>query len=148
MIETMANGYSSDSPQWGLSNEMVNMIFINFCFFMHWMKEASALEGLITVQLRKRSGGMTNKVYYIVLHCWMQFVFRKRLNFIYWYHLLLWLIYVFIIVRKADMVVSPGDRKWSLHQNLLCSRTNIVCASIFGQPWYHQNRPAEACNTR
>ena len=52
MYEIMANRSSSDSSHRGLSNEyqhdMVKMIFINFCFFMHWTKVASALEGLIS----------------------------------------------------------------------------------------------------
>ena len=46
----MANGYSSDSTQQELSNEYqhdrVKMIFIIFCFFVHWTKVALALEGL------------------------------------------------------------------------------------------------------
>ena len=50
MTETMANGFSSDSTQRELSNEYqqdrVNMIFIIVHFFVHWMKVASASEGL------------------------------------------------------------------------------------------------------
>ena len=50
MTETMTNGYSSDRTQRELSNEYqhdkVKMIFIFFCFFVHWMKVISAAEGL------------------------------------------------------------------------------------------------------
>ena len=50
MTETLANGYSSESTQRELPNEYqhdrVKMIFINFCFFVHWKKVALALEGL------------------------------------------------------------------------------------------------------
>ena len=46
MIETLANGYSSDSAQQELSNEYqhdrVKMIFLTFCFFVHWTKLTSA----------------------------------------------------------------------------------------------------------
>ena len=42
LTETVANGYSSDSTQRELSNEYqhdrVKMIFISFCFFVHWTK--------------------------------------------------------------------------------------------------------------
>ena len=51
MTKTLANGYSSESIQRELSNEYqhdrVKMIFIMFCFFVHWTKVALALEGLI-----------------------------------------------------------------------------------------------------
>ena len=50
MTETMANGYSSYRTQRELSNEYqhdrVKMIFIIFCFFVHWMKVISAAGGL------------------------------------------------------------------------------------------------------
>ena len=50
MIETLANGYSSDSAQRELSieyqDDRVEMIFITFCFFVHWTKVTPALEGL------------------------------------------------------------------------------------------------------
>ena len=50
MNETMANGYSSESTQRELSNEYqydrVLMIFIMFCFCVHWTKVTSASEGL------------------------------------------------------------------------------------------------------
>ena len=50
MTETLANGYSSDSSQQGLSYEypddLVTMIFIIFCILVHLRKEATALEGL------------------------------------------------------------------------------------------------------
>ena len=50
MIETLANGYSSDSAHQELSNEYhhdrVKMIFIIFCFFVHWTKVTSASEWL------------------------------------------------------------------------------------------------------
>ena len=50
MVETLANGYSSESTQRELSNEyqqdMVKMVFKNLCVLVLWTKEASALEGL------------------------------------------------------------------------------------------------------
>ena len=50
MIETMANGYSSESSQRELSNEYqhvrVSMIFKNLCILVLWTKVALALEGL------------------------------------------------------------------------------------------------------
>ena len=50
MIETLANGYSSESTQRGLSNEYqhdrVSMVFRNLCVFVFWVKVAEALEGL------------------------------------------------------------------------------------------------------
>ena len=50
MIETLANGYSSESTQRELSNEYqhdrVLMVFKKFCVLVLWMKVASALEGL------------------------------------------------------------------------------------------------------
>ena len=50
MIETLANGYSSESTQRQLSNEYqherVLMVFKNLCILVLWTKEASALEGL------------------------------------------------------------------------------------------------------
>ena len=46
----MANGYSFNSDRRELSNEYQNdrvkMIFIFFCFFVHWTKVTSAAEGL------------------------------------------------------------------------------------------------------
>ena len=52
MTETLANGYSSDSSQRGLSYEypddLVRMIFIILCILVHLTKEATALEGLRT----------------------------------------------------------------------------------------------------
>ena len=46
----MANGYSSDSTQRGLSYEyphdLVRMIFVFFCIFVHLTKVTSASEGL------------------------------------------------------------------------------------------------------
>ena len=51
MTETLANGYSSDSFQRGLSceypDDLVRMIFIIFCILVHLTKEATALEGLM-----------------------------------------------------------------------------------------------------
>ena len=53
MIETLANGYSSDSAQRELSNEYqhdrVKMIFIIFCAFVHLTQVTSASEGLNVV---------------------------------------------------------------------------------------------------
>ena len=50
MIETQANGYSSESAQGELSNEYqhykVPMIFKDLCILVLWTKVASALEGL------------------------------------------------------------------------------------------------------
>ena len=50
MIETLANGYSSDSAQRELFNkyqhDRVKMIFITFCFLVHKTKVTSASEGL------------------------------------------------------------------------------------------------------
>ena len=50
MTETLANGYSSESTQRGLSNEYqhdrVSMVFRNLCVLVLWMKVALALEGL------------------------------------------------------------------------------------------------------
>ena len=49
MIETLANGYSSESTQWELSNEYqhdrVWKVFKNVCALVLWTKVASALEG-------------------------------------------------------------------------------------------------------
>ena len=57
MTETLANGYSSDSSQRGLSYEypddLVRMIFIIFCILVHLTKEATALEGLKTSKSNK-----------------------------------------------------------------------------------------------
>ena len=50
MTGTLAYGYSSDSTWRELSNkyqhDRVSMVFINLCIPVHWMKAASALEGL------------------------------------------------------------------------------------------------------
>ena len=50
MVETLANGYSSESAQQELSNEYqhdrVEMIFQNICVLVLWIKIASVLEGL------------------------------------------------------------------------------------------------------
>ena len=50
MTETLANGYSSESPQRELSNEYqhdrVWMVFKKICLLVLWMKVVSALEGL------------------------------------------------------------------------------------------------------
>ena len=50
MAETLANGYSSESTQLGLSNgyqhDRLQIIFKKFCVLVLWMKVASALEGL------------------------------------------------------------------------------------------------------
>ena len=50
MTETLANGYSSESTQQGLSNEYQNdrvwMGFRNLCILVLCTKVASALEGL------------------------------------------------------------------------------------------------------
>ena len=50
MIETLANGYSPESTQWVLSYEypqdLVLMIFMIICFFVHWTKVTSAAKGL------------------------------------------------------------------------------------------------------
>ena len=52
MTETLANGYSCESTQRELSNEYqldrVSMVFENICVLVIWMKETSALEGLMT----------------------------------------------------------------------------------------------------
>ena len=49
-METLANGYSSESTPRELSNEYqhewVWMVIKNLCIFVLWMKVASALEGL------------------------------------------------------------------------------------------------------
>ena len=51
MIETLANGYSSESTQQVLPNEYqydrVSMVFKNLCVLVLCMKIASALKGLI-----------------------------------------------------------------------------------------------------
>ena len=51
MTETLANGYSSESTHWELSNEYqhdrVEMVFKNLCILVIGTKVASALEGLI-----------------------------------------------------------------------------------------------------
>ena len=48
--ETLANGYSSESTQWELSNEYQHdrlwIFFENRCIFVIWMNEALALKGL------------------------------------------------------------------------------------------------------
>ena len=50
MTETLANGYSYESTQRGLSNkyqdDRVWMIFTNICVLVLWTNVASALEGL------------------------------------------------------------------------------------------------------
>ena len=50
MIETLANGYSSESTQQELSNEYqhdrVSMVFQESCILVLWTKVVSALEGL------------------------------------------------------------------------------------------------------
>ena len=50
MIETLANGYSSESTQRELSNEYqydrVKMVFKNLCILVLWTKVAKALKGL------------------------------------------------------------------------------------------------------
>ena len=50
MTETLANGYSSESTRRELSYEyphdLVLMIFIIICFFVHWTKITSAAKGL------------------------------------------------------------------------------------------------------
>ena len=50
MTKTLANGYSSESTQWELSNvyqhDRVSMFFKNNCIFVLWTKVASALEGI------------------------------------------------------------------------------------------------------
>ena len=55
MIETLANGYSSESSQRELSNEYqhdrVLMIFKKICILMLRTKEASALERLKVVNM-------------------------------------------------------------------------------------------------
>ena len=60
MIETLANGYSYESAQRELSNEYqhdrVTMIFIIFCFFVHWTKVTSASEGLKGYTILANSG--------------------------------------------------------------------------------------------
>ena len=56
MTETLANGYSSESTQRGLSNEYqhdrVKMVFKNICILVLWAKVASALEGLSRARAR------------------------------------------------------------------------------------------------
>ena len=51
-METLANGYSSESTPRELSNEYqhdwVGMVIKNLCIFVLWMKVASALEGLVS----------------------------------------------------------------------------------------------------
>ena len=55
IIETTANGYSSESTQRGLSNEYqhdrVSMFFKRFCVLVLWAKVALVLEGLKAVAL-------------------------------------------------------------------------------------------------
>ena len=55
MIETLANGYSSESAQQELSNEYqddrVQIVFKNICVLVLWMKVPSALEGLTLMLL-------------------------------------------------------------------------------------------------
>ena len=52
MIETLPNGYSSESTQRELSNEYQNdrvkMVFKKNCVLVLWTKVVSALEGLST----------------------------------------------------------------------------------------------------
>ena len=54
MIETLAQGYSSESTQGELSNEYqhdrVKMGFTNLCILVFWTKVASALDGIIMEQ--------------------------------------------------------------------------------------------------
>ena len=51
IIETLSNGYSSESTQRELSNEYqddrVSMVFQESCILVLWTKVVSALEGLI-----------------------------------------------------------------------------------------------------
>ena len=53
MTETLANGYSSESAQQGLSNEYqydrVQMVFKYLCVLVLWTKVASAFEGLTSL---------------------------------------------------------------------------------------------------
>ena len=68
MTETLANGYSSDSSQRGLSYEypddLVRIIFIIFCILVHLTKEATALEGLMeTYYIDTRNGLCQKDVY-------------------------------------------------------------------------------------
>ena len=68
MTETLANGYSSESTQWELSNEYqhdrVWMVIQNLGILVLWMKVASALEGLtFEKNLRKISGNNLTFLY-------------------------------------------------------------------------------------
>ena len=50
LIDTLANGYSSESTQQELSNEyQYDRVFKNLCVLVLWMKVASALAGLIEI---------------------------------------------------------------------------------------------------
>ena len=55
MIETLANGYSSDSTQQELSNEYqhdrVKMVFKNLCILVIWTKVALAFDWVLWVIL-------------------------------------------------------------------------------------------------
>ena len=63
MTETLANGYSSESTQRGLSNEYqhdrVLVVFKDFCVHVLWMKVAPAMEGLTSSLPGKDLGGTT-----------------------------------------------------------------------------------------
>ena len=76
MIETLANGYSSESTQRELSNEYqhdrVQMVFRKLSIFVLWMKVDSALEGLILLFLPPFSS-VINAVQWVI--CETQLVF-------------------------------------------------------------------------
>ena len=65
MIETLANGYSSESTQQELSNEYqhdrVWMFFKILCVCVLWAKVASAFEGLSSHWSTLESGGMSKR---------------------------------------------------------------------------------------
>ena len=62
MTESLANGHSSESTQWELSNEYqhdrVWMVFTNLCICVLWTKVALALEGLSQAGLLKKKHHM------------------------------------------------------------------------------------------
>ena len=70
MTETLANGYSSESTQRELYNEYqhdrVQMFFKNLSFLVHWMKVASALEGLNRLTVKIALLGKCSYVYGIM----------------------------------------------------------------------------------
>ena len=68
----MSNRYSSDSTQQEVSNEYqhdrVKMIFIIFCFLVHWTKVTSAAKELSHACLIHIEGQTSTHMYYNVFY--------------------------------------------------------------------------------